>query len=104
MFTILIYVLVLGIMTLTAVAEGWVITVMWDWFVVPQWGVQSLPIPIAIGLALLINLVAVPYQKGAYAGLDPEEKKVKARSDFFMMVLRPFMVLGVGYVVHLFVG
>jgi hypothetical protein len=38
----------------SAIYSGYVLSVMWDWFIVSHFGLKALPIPFAIGLALII--------------------------------------------------
>lgn len=87
-------------MPLQAVLRGWVICVMWGWFIVPQFMVQPLSIPSAIGFALMVTFLTGKF--------DAEEKKdgrsltERVTTLLLMSLGLPLFVLAMAYVVHLF--
>lgn len=82
---------------LTTIFGGWVLTVLWGWFVVLTFGLPSLSIPIAIG----INLVAVVLTINA----QPHKDKDKALFDSlaeslcFVVVYRTLFLIS-GWILH----
>jgi hypothetical protein len=73
--------------------NGYVLSILWSWFVV-QFGLPTLTVPHAIGLALIGSLM-VPYRK-------PDESKAgwgKILENLAGRFLTPLLCLGVGYVV-----
>lgn len=49
---------VLGLLAGLAVFEGFALKTLWAWFVVPTFGLPELSIPVAIGIALIVSLLA----------------------------------------------
>lgn len=77
------------------VLEGWVITRLWEWFVVPQFGVAQISIAYAIGLSLVLSLLAYTPSVTRAPG---EEASFSA--GFGVTFVRPLLALLVGWVVH----
>lgn len=44
-----------GAVIIAAMLRGWVLSVMWMWFVVPTFGLTPLSIPVAIGIGLILS-------------------------------------------------
>jgi len=58
------------VMVLWVCAEAWVLTKLWDWFVVETFHIEQLSLRVAIGLSLIPRLFSVsPY--------DPDETKLQ---------------------------
>jgi hypothetical protein len=75
------------------VLRGWVLTYLWLWFIVP-FGAPVLTIPMAIGLTLLVN-----YLSGAIKITKDEKPIIDVMIEVFAS---PFIVLGMGYIIHHF--
>lgn len=58
---VLMVLLFVVVMALAALWEGYVLSVLWGWFIVPQFGLSPLPILLAIGLALTVGLLTKQY-------------------------------------------
>jgi len=90
---------VLALLVIGAVWKGYILTVLWDWFMVPTFGLSPLALAPAMGLILLVSFLT--HQSDAVK--EPEgtsyEKTVKAIS---YTLLLPAMVLGCGWVVKQF--
>lgn len=82
---------------LLSIWEGFVLTKLWAWFVVPTFGLPVLTIPIAIGLALLVGLLA--HQMRNDSGETTSEATVKLFAYGFV---NSGIVLALGWVVTLF--
>ena len=89
-----------AVIAVGAILNGFVLTILWGWFIVPTFHLSPLSIPAAIGIAMVTGYLTHQYAP------DVEEKE---RSDgekilraTLMIVLRPLAVLGIGYVVHLY--
>jgi len=78
---------------LTTVLNGFVLTVLWRWFVVETFGLKSLTIPQALGIALVIGFLT-----SHYSGEDKRSILEKA----IYVVLAPLFFLAIGFVYHLF--
>lgn len=74
--------------------EGWVISVLWKWFIASTFSVQTISILQAIGMSLFISL----YKKSDNIGNDFK--------DFTTSILNGISKLAVtfitGYILHLF--
>ena len=91
---------IFGVFALVAVSslwKGYVLTILWSWFVVPTFELPSLAIAPAIGLSLLVSFLT--HQSDA----SRDQKDAGAFSRAFAhSLLTPLVVLGVGWVVHQF--
>ena len=87
-------VLVSALVGAVCVLEGWVATKLWAWFVIPQFHLAPLPITIAIGLSLLVSVYR-------YSPSIPEEKG-RDWKPFAMIMAKPILLLGMGWIVTLF--
>lgn len=88
-------VFVIPIAILGVIWRGYVLSVMWMWFVVPAFAAPELNIPTAIGLSGLIGL-AVMAKSPEPEGDSAMEKIVAGIS---MIMLTPLTVLGIGWIV-----
>lgn len=80
-----------------SILNGWVLSTMWGWFVVPTFKVAALGIAPAIGLSALVGYVC----KHTNEDIKNDNKKPVGERAIIAM-LTPFFLLGVGYIVHLF--
>ena len=78
-----------------ALLNGWVLLCLWEWFVIPAFGVSAITIWQAIGIDLLVSLLTHQHQHGA------EERKVGEM--IAVALFRPLWVWLIAYVLH-FVG
>jgi hypothetical protein len=90
-----------GVITLmigiSAVLNGWVLSILWAWFIVPLFHLPQLSLPAAIGLALIANML-----RGFNAPQkDSDEKDKKWGTLLARIFLAPLFVLFFGWVVHL---
>ena len=80
---------------LVSVWRGYVLTVLWSWFIVP-FGIVEVGLIPAMGIFLIASLVRFdvsPYKN--YSNKDYWEV-------FSQTIVLPAFILGVGYVIHLF--
>jgi len=47
-----------------AILQGWVMSVLWRWFIVPTFGLGEISIPVAIGITLFVSVVRPPHTPG----------------------------------------
>jgi len=71
----------------SAIFHGYVLSMLWKWFVVPTFGMPQLGIVPAIGLVLLADYL-----------ISNEKNKVAIAFG----LVRPAFILVLGYIVHLF--
>jgi len=46
-----------GIMVVSCLLRGWVLSILWRWFMVPTLGLPALSVPQAIGIALVVGML-----------------------------------------------
>jgi uncharacterized SAM-binding protein YcdF (DUF218 family) len=78
---------------LGALLEGWVLSVMWRWFIVPL-GVPALTIPAAIGVALVVGMLTHQTRNS-----DEIEWETLLASAF----INPLLALVVGWMLRPFI-
>lgn len=78
--------------------RGFVLHILWGWFMVPIFGLPALSVVAAIGVSLVVSFMTFQY---VYAK-DDRETAAKIGSVFGITVLYPALVLGIGYVVKSF--
>ena len=96
-----------GILVITAVGlvggavmNGWVLSILWSWFVIPVLHLQELSIPLAIGFSLVVGMLT----KTPYSSTDKEKKTT---NELIMQLLAiafgtPLFTLLLGYIIKLF--
>ncbi len=88
--------LIAAAIAFSAILNGWVLTHLWHWFMVPIFGLHDLTIVPAIGLGLIVSFLT---NKGVIAKKDSRETDWSATIGY---LLSPFIVLFFGYIVHLY--
>jgi hypothetical protein len=89
----------LGVMGLGTVLNGFVLTVLWRWFVLPVFkGAPALTIPTAIGLSLVVGYLTYHEDSGN------DDLSVGERFIYSLVitVVYPLVMLFFGWIVHLF--
>lgn len=90
----------LVVVALGAILEGYVLTVLWGWFIIPIFHLPPLTIVPAIGIALVVGLLTY------HSNPDVEEKKRTGWEQFALLMgklfARPLVVLAFGWAVHKF--
>ena len=74
--------------------DAFIFTILWSWFIVSLFSVPQLTIPYAIGITIFINYLK-EYK-------DPDKNK-KMHELISTAIIRSVLVLGIGYIVHLFI-
>jgi len=76
-----------------AIWRGYVLTILWGWFVVHAFGAQPLAIPLAIGLSMLVTFLT-------HSPQNP--KDTDSAFIIGMAVFGPALVLFMGWIVQKF--
>ncbi len=93
-YTILFVLIVVGVILLS-IFRGWVISILWEWFVVTKFSLPLLSILEAISLSIFISI---------FQG-RPAERKDSGKFDGLAYgIAVPFVALFVGYILKLFMG
>lgn len=97
-------VLVFAIIFGMAILNGFVLSILWGWFIVPVFHLAVLSIPQAIGLGMIVAFLTYRYEeKDDNTKLDKKlGKKYINNFDWSVVLLRYPLVLIFGYIVHLF--
>lgn len=82
-----------------AIMNGWVLSILWGWFVSPLFGLKELAIAPAIGFSLVVGMLT-----------HQESGEQKERSNFENVVLifgravvSPLITLFIGWIVYQFI-
>ena len=90
---------ILGIFAITALGvvwSGFALSILWGWFIVPTFGLTTLSIPSAIGVAIMLEYVTHQYQKKNSSDVEG----LAAFGDVIVQaMLRPAIALLVGWIV-----
>lgn len=81
------------ILVMSLVVEGFVISMLWGWYVVPL-GVLPINLLHGVGIALLVSVLTFKYQK--YEGFG-------VLKELGMNAYNSFMCLGLGFLLHSFI-
>ena len=81
------------IILLAYLLNGWVLHILWGWFIVPTFpAAPSINIPEAMGIALIVGFLTSRYQDTSEHGTEV----------FFYTFTLPFVALAIGWVIYLF--
>jgi len=84
---------------LSAIFSGYVLSVLWGWFILPVFDAPTLTISSAIGLSIVVGFIARDYPEENNKGDSPSDILGKA---ILKAAIKPLMVLLVGWIVTLF--
>jgi hypothetical protein len=87
------------IVVVSSIANGFVLTVLWSWFVIPIFSLPPLNIPQAIGISLVMSYLT--HQKTESKN-DDKGILEQAISLLLYVILYPALVLGIAWIVQLF--
>lgn len=73
---------------------GWVLTVLWAWFVVPTFHAPALSVPVAAGLRVMSSF---------FSAYPADSKERSALDRWTITLLYPLVMLTMGWLVHQFV-
>lgn len=83
---------------ISAIMNGWALSVTWAWFIVPVFGLPTLTVVQAIGVALVAAILTHQSQESNKEKEIPElTGEIISRS-----VLVPLATVGLGWIIHSF--
>ena len=87
----------------SSIFNGYALSVLWGWFVVPTFGVPALGIVPSIGIATVVGQLTT-HQMNEHKKKDDDDRRLgKKIANFFLIALeKPAFALFFGYIVHLF--
>ena len=74
--------------------NGWAMTKLWAWFLVPAFGLPAISIPVAIGITVIVK----NFQSLGETKKDEKWNEVLAKG-FAIATLKPLLALGIGAIV-----
>lgn len=77
--------------------NGFVLSKLWEWFIVTQFGIASLSVPAAIGLTIVVGLLTHQPQP---AKKNEESTLTETIVVILAQILAPFLTLFVGWIVY----
>ena len=103
-FTVALYAAIAGGML---VIHGWVLSILWSWFIVPVFGLPILSITVATSIVFIINFLFYPNTAADLKELFSKEEKSREEKMVSYkvaaaLVLKPFLILFFGYIIHSF--
>lgn len=87
----------------STVFRGWVLSLVWSWFVVPTFDAPQLSIAIAIGISLLIGMFSRPSPSGSTSTSVKSNSAAQLLFAGLYSILLSSMTLVLGAIVHLFI-
>jgi len=89
------------IIVVSAIANGFVLTKLWSWFIVPVFELPALSLVPAIGLGMVIGFLTYQYTNSDSKKEDKSLVEALIASTL-TAIFRPAMVLLFGWIVQLF--
>ena len=83
-----------------AIWKGFVLSVLWRWFMVPIFGLPELSLVVAIGVGLVISFLT--YQHIEIEPAEEESFGYRFGKALFAAIFYPAIALFFGWIVHLF--
>lgn len=83
---------IFGLLALGYVLNGYALTVLWTWFVVPTFGAPALGLAQAIGLAVVVSYLTHQYSAKS-------DKKTDWSETAAFIIVKPAFALLVGWIV-----
>jgi len=91
-----------GLLAVSALINGFVLTCLWSWFIVPTFGLAELSLTQAIGLGLIVGFLTHRRTKKLHSRDEKKSITDDAASLFVEILISPFIVLFFGWVVTKF--
>ena len=90
----------IAVMAASSVANGFVLGILWKWFVVPVFGLSALTLPQSMGIALIVGSLTRTYTGDLATKEEPQGKQLGKRILFSF--LSPLLALIIGWIIHQF--
>jgi hypothetical protein len=78
----------------------WTLSVLWLWFVVPEFRVSPLTLHGSFGIMLIIGFLITKVSDVYAAPQDDEERQSRALRQFFASFIAPLLCLFIGFIGH----
>jgi hypothetical protein len=80
---------------ISAILNGWALSILWEWFVVPIFNIQKISTLQAIGLSLIVGYFTATTQSKK----KDDEKKELVISNLITLSLKPLFAVFFGWIV-----
>ena len=94
---------IVGIVALTAaliavssLLNGFVLSILWGWFIVPLFGLPQLSLPYAIGIGMVVSFLT-------YQHVDSGKSENALATLVGLIIARPALTLLLGWIVQSFI-
>jgi hypothetical protein len=85
----------IALLVLNVILTGWVLSILWAWFIVPVFSAPALSIPYALGVALVVGM------------MTHQPNRAKDERKWYEIIAHelgdPIVILVMGYIIRLFV-
>ena len=88
--------------TIGTFVNGWALSMLWGWFVVPTFQMPDLRIVEAIGLAMIVSFLTATRQTNTGGKGDQTSLREKIIEYSSWMIVYPVMAVGIGWIVYQF--
>ena len=83
------------IIAISTLINGWVLSILWGWFIVPVFGVQAITLGQAIGLSMVVSFLTYQY-------IDAKKDENNgAWTAVAVAIFRPLFALFFGWLIHI---
>ncbi len=93
-------VLVVVTIIVSSLMNGWVLSILWDWFVSPLFGLPPLSIAAAIGFSLVAGMLT---KQETQSNNEGKETSTLIAEMIAKSVISPLVILLFGWVVNMFI-
>ena len=84
------------------ILRGWVLTVMWGWFMVPVFNAPSISIAAGLGISMIVSFLTSEHKPATKSETPKSEAWLRLAEQLVFAILYPLLTLAVGYIVQLF--
>lgn len=82
--------------------NGWVLSILWRWFIVPTFNLPHLQVVPAMGIAVVVSHLTGHGGRSNSQDDDEESLGETVVKNVFYSVITSFLALFVGWVIHFF--
>lgn len=82
------------------IIQGYVLSLLWLWFIVPIFAIKSISIAQSIGLIIIAEFLTHQYQQST---LEKEQAIDLLKGSIKTLIITPLIMLAVGWIVKQFV-
>jgi len=92
-------IVVLLMIPISVLLDGWALTILWDWFIAGLFELPVLTLGAAIGVSLVVKYLTYQRDDNAGSGNDDDDSNSKMVKVIIYAICKPFLALLFGYIV-----